>query len=84
MQDGFTRVECRIVDVSEGGAQITCNRADEVPDRFVLAYALTAAKRRTCEVVWRRGRTFGIKYTDGPALSRNGTEADAAEIEPVV
>ncbi len=78
MQDGLTRVECRVVDVSEGGAQITCNKADELPDRFVLAYALTASKRSTCEVVWRRGRTFGIKYIDGPACSRDGSESDAA------
>ena len=75
LQDGHTRVECRVVDVSQDGAQITCNRADALHDRFVLAYALTASNSRTCEVVWRRGKTLGLKYTDGPAalMQQHGT-----------
>lgn len=71
LQDGHTRVECRVVDVSQDGAQITCNRADALHDRFQLAYALTASNSRTCEIVWRRGKTLGLKYTDEPpALMR--------------
>jgi hypothetical protein len=66
LQDGHTRVECRVVDVSQDGAQITCNRADALQDRLVLAYALTASHSRTCEIVWRRGKTLGLKYTDEP------------------
>ena len=66
LQDGHTRVECRVVDVSQDGAQITCNRADALHDRLVLAYALTASHSRTCEIVWRRGKTLGLKYTDEP------------------
>ena len=83
LQDGYTRLECRVVDVSTDGAQITCSKADFLPNRFVLTYTLTASKRWTCEVVWRQGRTLGIKYTDAPKPSRHGAEANAAEIEPV-
>jgi hypothetical protein len=64
LQDGHTRVKCRVFDISAGGAKIICDKADDLRDRFVLASALTAAKSRTCEIVWRRGRTLGIKYTD--------------------
>jgi PilZ domain len=71
LQDGHTRVECRIVDVSQDGAQIICSRADALQDRFELAYALTASNSRTCAIVWRRGKTLGLKYTDQPpALTR--------------
>ena len=66
LRDGYTRVECRIIDVSEDGAQISCKKADALLDRFVLAYALTAPTSRTCEIVWRHGQTLGIKYADKP------------------
>jgi|SRR5271156_6523943 len=75
LQDGLTRVECRVVDVSQDGVQITCDRPDALHDRLVLAYALTASNSRNCEIVWRRGKTLGLKYTDKPpALTqRHGT-----------
>jgi PilZ domain len=64
LNDGITRVECRVVDVSDAGAQIICDKPDALPDRFVLALALTASTRRTYEVVWRRGRTVGIQQIE--------------------
>ena len=64
LKDGVTRLECRVVDVSETGAQIICDEAEALSDRFVLALALTASTSRTYEVVWRRGRTLGIKVVD--------------------
>lgn len=66
LRDGYTRAECRILDVSEDGAQISCKKADALLDRFVMAYALTAPTSRTCEIVWRQGQTLGIKYADKP------------------
>lgn len=62
--DGHTRVKCRVFDVSQGGAKIICDQADSLRDGFVLASTLTAAKSRTCEIVWRRGQTLGIRYID--------------------
>lgn len=64
MKDGITRVECRVVDVSELGAQIICDEVEALPDHFMLALALTASTKRTYEVVWRRGRTLGIKAVE--------------------
>jgi PilZ domain len=64
LKDGTTRLECRVVDVSELGAQIICNKADALPDRFTLALALTASTSRSYQVMWRRGRTLGIKAVD--------------------
>ena len=64
LKDGFTRLECRVVDVSNAGAQIICDQPDALPDRFTLALALTAATRQTYEIVWRRGRTLGIRAVE--------------------
>jgi hypothetical protein len=64
LKDGITRIECRVVDVSDAGAQIVCNKADALPDRFTLALALTAATSRSYEIVWRHGRTLGIKAVE--------------------
>jgi hypothetical protein len=35
--------------------------AIDVGDRFELALVPTHPKRQPCEVVWRRGNTYGIK-----------------------
>jgi PilZ domain len=64
LKDGITRVECRVVDVSETGAQIICDRAEALPDRIVIALALTASTKRAYDIVWRRGRTVGIKAAE--------------------
>ena len=55
-------MECRIFDVSDGGAKLTCDKADMLLERFVLHYALTSAQTKACEIVWRRGQTLGIKF----------------------
>jgi hypothetical protein len=36
--------------------------AIDVKDRFILALVPEHPKRQPCEVVWRSGNTFGIKF----------------------
>jgi hypothetical protein len=50
------------LDVSPGGARIVTDAAIEVRDKFGLALVRDRPKRRPCEVVWRRGKTCGIKF----------------------
>jgi hypothetical protein len=57
-----TRRECTVIDVSPGGAKITTDAAIDVRDRFGLTLAPEHAGRYECEVVWRRGKTYGIKF----------------------
>ncbi|QWG16185.1 PilZ domain-containing protein [Bradyrhizobium sediminis] len=52
--------ECWVADVSQGGAKIT-GVAAEVGSQFDITLVPHAPKRR-CEVVWRHGRTLGIKF----------------------
>jgi hypothetical protein len=64
LKDGMTRVECRVVDMSDTGAQIICDKPDALPDRITLKLALTASTSRSYEIVWRRGRTLGIEAVE--------------------
>jgi hypothetical protein len=60
--DGVTRIECFVLDVSPGGAKIVTDAAIDVRDNFVMAVMPERPKRQSCEVVWRRGRTYGVKF----------------------
>jgi PilZ domain len=57
-----TARECRVSDVSQNGAKIVVDVGTEIGTRFGLALVPNHPKRQRCEVVWRRGRTIGIKF----------------------
>ena len=52
--------DCRVFDVSQNGAKVVIGVAAEIGARFGLA--LVPHRPRLCEIVWRRGRTLGIKF----------------------
>jgi hypothetical protein len=62
VDDDTTRTDCIVLDVSPGGARIVTDAAIDVSDRFRLALVPDHPKRQPCEVVWRRGNMFGIKF----------------------
>jgi hypothetical protein len=62
MTVGSKQCECTVLDVSPGGAKIMTDASIDVSDRFGLAMVASHAKRQPCEVVWRRGKTYGIKF----------------------
>jgi hypothetical protein len=62
VDDGMTKRECFVLDVSPTGAKIMTDAAIDVRDRFGLALVPAHPKRQPCEVVWRRGNTYGIKF----------------------
>ena len=51
-----------MLDVSPGGAKIATDDAMDVRDRFELALVPGHPRRELCEVVWRRGKTYGLKF----------------------
>ena len=51
-----------MLDVSPGGARIVMDVPIDIRDRFVLALVPSHPKRQQCEVVWRRGKTYGVKF----------------------
>jgi hypothetical protein len=62
VDDGMTKLECFVLDVSPGGAKIMTDAAIDVGDRFGLVLVPAHPKRQPCEVVWRRRNTYGIKF----------------------
>jgi hypothetical protein len=59
---GLTMCECFVMDVSPGGAKIMTDAEVEVGERIRLALVPAHHKLQPCEVVWRRGNTYGIKF----------------------
>jgi len=57
-----TRRECTVLDISPGGAKISTDATIDVRDRFGLTLTPEHAGRYECEVVWRRGKTYGVKF----------------------
>jgi hypothetical protein len=53
--------ECHVMDISKNGAKIVAVTTSLVPDRFELAFA-EGGQARNCEVIWRHGKIFGIKF----------------------
>jgi hypothetical protein len=60
--DGTTQTECFVLDVSPGGAKIMTEAEIDVRGRFALALVAERPRRQPCEVVWRRGNTYGVKF----------------------
>ncbi|MGB8401669.1 PilZ domain-containing protein [Bradyrhizobium sp.] len=62
VDDGVTRLDCFVLDVSPGGVRIETDVEIDLGGRFTLALVPAHPKRQPCEVVWRRGRTYGVKF----------------------
>ena len=62
VDNGITKRECFVMDVSPGGAKIITDAAIDVRDMLGLELVPTHPKCQPCEVVWRRGNTYGIKF----------------------
>ncbi len=62
VDEGATENECAVVDISPGGAKIITEVPFDVKDRLALVLLADHSKRYACEVVWRRGKTYGLKF----------------------
>jgi hypothetical protein len=62
LDGGFAARPCTVLDLSSAGAKITVDGPDTVPAKVRLALSRDARTGRTCQVVWRRGKTLGIKF----------------------
>ena len=60
--DGTTKSECYVLDVSPGGAKIMTEAEINVRDTFGLALVADRPNRQPCEVVWRRGNIYGVRF----------------------
>ena len=62
LEGGFAARRCVVQNMSATGAKITVDDPNSLPAKLRLAFARDARTGRKCEVVWRRGKTIGIKF----------------------
>ena len=62
LDGGFAARPCVVEDISTSGAKITIDDSNPLPARLRLAFARDARTGRSCEVVWRRGKSVGVKF----------------------
>jgi len=62
LEGGFAARPCVVHDMSTTGAKITIDDPNTLPAKLKLAFTRDARTGRSCEVVWRRGKSVGIKF----------------------
>jgi hypothetical protein len=63
LEGGFAARQCVVMDLSANGAKISVETPQALNSKLRLAFSRDARTGRSCEVVWRRGKTMGLKYT---------------------
>jgi hypothetical protein len=62
LEGGFAARECVVHDMSATGAKLTVSDSSVLSGRVRLAFSRDARNGRQCQVVWKRGRSFGVKF----------------------
>ena len=62
LDGGFAARQCVVQDMSSTGAKVTIDDPNTLPAKLRLAFSRDARTGRPCEVVWRRGKSVGIKF----------------------
>jgi hypothetical protein len=62
LDGGFAARQCVVQDMSASGAKITVDDPNVLPAKLRLAFTRDARTGRPCEVVWRRGKSLGLKF----------------------
>ena len=60
--DGWPIGECRMCDVSAGGARFVHAISDELPAEVLLSLSRDGRVRRLCQVVWRKDNEIGVRF----------------------
>ena len=60
---GFAARRCLVQDISASGAKITMDEdASQLPGVIRMAFSRDARTGRSCQVIWRRGKSAGIRF----------------------
>jgi hypothetical protein len=62
LEGGFAARQRVVQDMSSTGAKITLDAPNTLPAKLRLAFARDARTGRNCEVVWRSGKSIGVKF----------------------
>jgi len=62
LEGGFAARPCVVEDLSTSGAKVSVEDNNTLPAKLKLSFSRDTRNGRPCEVVWRRGKTVGIKF----------------------
>src|SRR5207244_9883760 len=62
LEGGFAARQCVVQDLSTTGAKVTIDDPNSLPAKLRMAFSRDARTGRRCEVVWRRGKSVGVKF----------------------
>lgn len=62
LDGGFAARPCNVLDLSSSGAKLVVDDPTSVSNKMRLAFSRDARSGRDCEVVWRRGKTLGVRF----------------------
>jgi len=60
--DGWPIGECRMRDVSAGGARLVHAIADALSAELLLSLSKDGTVRRHCELVWHKDNQVGVRF----------------------
>jgi hypothetical protein len=61
-EGSFAARPCTVLDLSDSGARIVASDPGSIPAKLRLAFSRDVHRGRPCEVVWQRGKTFGVRF----------------------
>jgi hypothetical protein len=61
-EGSFAARPCTVIDLSDTGAKVQSGEPTPVRTKLRLAFSRDVRTGRPCEVVWQRGKTFGVKF----------------------
>jgi len=62
LEGGFAARPCTVIDLSDSGAKIRVDDPSSVNSKLKLSFSRDGRKGQSCEVVWRRANTLGLKF----------------------
>ena len=62
LDGGFAARPCVVQGMSTTGAKLIIDDPNVLPAKLRLAFTRDARTGRPCEVVWRRGKSLGLKF----------------------
>jgi len=71
-------IDCKVVDLSAGGAQLELQRVYDLPQRFEFLHGAT---KRWCTLAWVRNYRIGIAY-EGSTVQRSSVSGGLSRPKP--
>ena len=68
--DGLPLRNCTLIDISDSGAKVELEDADDIPGIFSLWLSRHGHPRYSCRVVWSHKNKIGVQFSLGDVNAR--------------